>query len=65
MNLRISDGFSEARVRLEARLTTGSFKDRQQTRFLIFFSYHTWRLAYCNEGAARGEYSKKIFQNDR
>jgi hypothetical protein len=24
-----------------------------------------WRLAYCNEGAARGEYPEKIFQNDR
>jgi hypothetical protein len=36
MNLRISDGLSEARVRLEARFTTGLSEDRQQTGFLIF-----------------------------
>jgi hypothetical protein len=34
MGLRISDGLSEASVRLEARLTTSS-KDQQQARFLI------------------------------
>jgi hypothetical protein len=36
MNLRISDGLSEASVRLEARFTTGSSKDREQTGFLTF-----------------------------
>lgn len=34
MNLRTSDGLSEANVRLEARLTTASSKEREQTRFL-------------------------------
>jgi hypothetical protein len=52
MDLRISDGLSEASVRLEARFITGSSKDG-------------WSLAYCNEGAARGEYPEEIFQNDR
>jgi hypothetical protein len=68
MDLRISDGLSEASVRLEARFTTGSSKDRQQTGYLIFVIWDRWvalSILQCNEGAARGEYPEKNFQNDR